>query len=171
MPHRDGQSTVWCVHVAQRAQPAKSLRAIRFRREIRWLSLVTRGRASRGPAQRRGRGATSGRLGRALAARRGHCLPICPGAAATRRPGWGGAARRTRSLRRTTDSGRGSSRCGGRSEEHTSELQSRENLVCRLLLEKKKNLKMKHRRVYTKLKKSVTIKKCWELYTGKIYLF
>src|SRR5690606_41570795 len=34
------------------------------------------------------------------------------------------------------------SRCGRparRSEEHTSELQSRENLVCRLLLEKKKN--------------------------------
>src|SRR5690606_42162264 len=30
---------------------------------------------------------------------------------------------------------------GGRSEEHTSELQSRENLVCRLLLEKKKNNK------------------------------
>src|SRR5690606_40988516 len=28
---------------------------------------------------------------------------------------------------------------GGRSEEHTSELQSRENLVCRLLLEKKKS--------------------------------
>src|SRR5690606_41407836 len=28
--------------------------------------------------------------------------------------------------------------CMGRSEEHTSELQSRENLVCRLLLEKKK---------------------------------
>src|SRR5436309_9178984 len=28
-----------------------------------------------------------------------------------------------------------------RSEEHTSELQSRENLVCRLLLEKKKNMK------------------------------
>src|SRR5690606_39801686 len=28
----------------------------------------------------------------------------------------------------------------GRSEEHTSELQSRENLVCRLLLEKKKSL-------------------------------
>src|SRR5207302_6967990 len=28
--------------------------------------------------------------------------------------------------------------CAGRSEEHTSELQSRENLVCRLLLEKKK---------------------------------
>src|SRR5207302_2200273 len=30
-----------------------------------------------------------------------------------------------------------------RSEEHTSELQSRENLVCRLLLEKKKKKKMK----------------------------
>src|SRR5690606_40972815 len=29
---------------------------------------------------------------------------------------------------------------GGRSEEHTSELQSRENLVCRLLLEKKKQI-------------------------------
>src|SRR6266480_7155046 len=32
----------------------------------------------------------------------------------------------------------------GRSEEHTSELQSHVNLVCRLLLEKKKN-KYKHR--------------------------
>src|SRR5690349_23086757 len=29
--------------------------------------------------------------------------------------------------------------CGVRSEEHTSELQSRRDLVCRLLLEKKKN--------------------------------
>src|SRR3712207_7283627 len=29
--------------------------------------------------------------------------------------------------------------CTGRSEEHTSELQSRQYLVCRLLLEKKKN--------------------------------
>src|SRR2546427_2041110 len=36
--------------------------------------------------------------------------------------------------------GTGSSKCGrqGRSEEHTSELQSQSNLVCRLLLEKKK---------------------------------
>src|SRR5690606_11979238 len=33
-----------------------------------------------------------------------------------------------------------------RSEEHTSELQSRENLVCRLLLEKK-NKKYKHTRI------------------------
>src|SRR5438270_5879741 len=31
--------------------------------------------------------------------------------------------------------------CIGRSEEHTSELQSQSNLVCRLLLEKKKNQK------------------------------
>src|SRR5690606_39343330 len=35
---------------------------------------------------------------------------------------------------------------GYRSEEHTSELQSRENLVCRLLLEKKKHL---HLNAYT----------------------
>src|SRR5216684_6802654 len=34
-----------------------------------------------------------------------------------------------------------SKRCGTRSEEHTSELQSRLHLVCRLLLEKKKNKK------------------------------
>src|SRR3712207_7878690 len=32
---------------------------------------------------------------------------------------------------------------GGRSEEHTSELQSRQYLVCRLLLEKKKKCKNK----------------------------
>ena len=35
--------------------------------------------------------------------------------------------------------GRRLRRLGGRSEEHTSELQSRRNLVCRLLLEKKKH--------------------------------
>src|SRR5690606_41242712 len=37
----------------------------------------------------------------------------------------------------------------GRSEEHTSELQSRENLVCRLLLEKKK----KHLKVEERVKR------------------
>src|SRR5690606_41530853 len=57
------------------------------------------------------------------------------------------------SLEPPRQDGRGRSRCAeggelpcpppsspppGRSEEHTSELQSRENLVCRLLLEKKK---------------------------------
>src|SRR5688572_32191105 len=34
---------------------------------------------------------------------------------------------------------------GGRSEEHTSELQSQSNLVCRLLLEKKKKNKRKQK--------------------------
>src|SRR3712207_8980777 len=33
---------------------------------------------------------------------------------------------------------------GGRSEEHTSELQSRQYLVCRLLLEKKKKSRHEH---------------------------
>src|SRR6266511_4819004 len=42
-------------------------------------------------------------------------------------------------------------RTGRRSEEHTSELQSRENLVCRLLLEKKKKNISVHR---TKNKKT-----------------
>src|SRR5947208_11273402 len=55
-------------------------------------------------------------------------LPISPSAADRRETGCprAGAAAR--------------SRCpGGRSEEHTSELQSPDHLVCRLLLEKKKN--------------------------------
>src|SRR2546430_8683798 len=34
---------------------------------------------------------------------------------------------------------------GHRSEEHTSELQSQSNLVCRLLLEKKKNCSVLHK--------------------------
>src|SRR5688572_32272014 len=41
-------------------------------------------------------------------------------------------------LRRTKGSAAGAAECCGRSEEHTSELQSQSNLVCRLLLEKKK---------------------------------
>src|SRR3712207_7323610 len=39
----------------------------------------------------------------------------------------------------------------GRSEEHTSELQSRQYLVCRLLLEKKKIGRAHHATVYTPL--------------------
>src|SRR2546430_7591380 len=39
----------------------------------------------------------------------------------------------------------GRDRHHGRSEEHTSELQSQSNLVCRLLLEKKKNLILRRR--------------------------
>src|SRR5260370_26748578 len=40
--------------------------------------------------------------------------------------------------------GRWLARDGSRSEEHTSELQSHLNLVCRLLLEKKKKQTVKH---------------------------
>src|SRR2546422_8560305 len=43
-------------------------------------------------------------------------------------------------LRRCRCPQRGDGSPGGRSEEHTSELQSRLHLVCRLLLEKKKKL-------------------------------
>src|SRR5207302_3859071 len=42
-----------------------------------------------------------------------------------------------------------------RSEEHTSELQSRENLVCRLLLEKKKKKKKKNHKKKKKKKKII----------------
>src|SRR5207302_4168184 len=47
----------------------------------------------------------------------------------------------------------------GRSEEHTSELQSRENLVCRLLLEKKKKKKKKKKIKNKKIKKKNKKKK------------
>src|SRR5206468_5789747 len=42
-----------------------------------------------------------------------------------------------------------------RSEEHTSELQSRSDLVCRLLLEKKKKKKKKERIIEIKIKKQI----------------
>src|SRR2546430_7499578 len=45
---------------------------------------------------------------------------------------------------------------GGRSEEHTSELQSQSNLVCRLLLEKKK----KNIRLYTRSVRKQRIAGC-----------
>src|SRR3712207_8365591 len=54
--------------------------------------------------------------------------PCCPEPAA--------GCRRTGSAPRSRPPGRG--RTSSRSEEHTSELQSRQYLVCRLLLEKKK---------------------------------
>src|SRR6266511_6300979 len=47
-------------------------------------------------------------------------------------------SRRARSRRRARSGSRTCRPSASRSEEHTSELQSRENLVCRLLLEKKK---------------------------------
>src|SRR5260370_21106869 len=52
-------------------------------------------------------------------------LPVCPVSASARRPGTRGR--------------RGKRWQTSRSEEHTSELQSHLNLVCRLLLEKKKH--------------------------------
>src|SRR5438067_10170961 len=68
--------------------------------------------------------------------------------------------RRSRPLRRQTPGGRRGraaflerGRCGRtrtRSEEHTSELQSRFDLVCRLLLEKKKKNKKNTTRVSCK---------------------
>src|SRR5260370_18868244 len=45
----------------------------------------------------------------------------------------------------------GASRTLGRSEEHTSELQSHLNLVCRLLLEKKKNISLQTRNVVLRI--------------------
>src|SRR5437588_7883770 len=45
-----------------------------------------------------------------------------------------------------------------RSEEHTSELQSHSDLVCRLLLEKKKKKKKKNRKTKHKTRKKTTHK-------------
>src|SRR5260370_10174228 len=61
---------------------------------------------------------------------RGRAVVSCPRRAA-------GTLHRHRLRERRTDWG-AASRSVGRSEEHTSELQSHLNLVCRLLLEKKK---------------------------------
>src|SRR5712664_4954049 len=47
----------------------------------------------------------------------------------------------------------------GRSEEHTSELQSRSDLVCRLLLEKKKKKKTRKKQQKKKKKKKEKTKK------------
>src|SRR6266511_5332490 len=60
---------------------------------------------------------------------------------------------------RPTRAPRPSSVRPSRSEEHTSELQSRENLVCRLLLEKKKKKKKQHRTSKKKKKKKKEKKK------------
>src|SRR5438270_10481084 len=46
-----------------------------------------------------------------------------------------------------------------RSEEHTSELQSQSNLVCRLLLEKKKKKKKKNKQCKNKKDKNATKRK------------
>src|SRR3712207_7985643 len=57
------------------------------------------------------------------------------------------ATRPTSSGSTSTTASMGSGTARGRSEEHTSELQSRQYLVCRLLLEKKKtqhNIRLHH---------------------------
>src|SRR2546422_3381109 len=60
---------------------------------------------------------------------------------------------RERGARRTPSSCSSETISGSRSEEHTSELQSRLHLVCRLLLEKKKK---KEEQLYALLKQSHT---------------
>src|SRR5688572_32303200 len=52
-------------------------------------------------------------------------------------PGWSGDRDSPRSSSAVPRGSRRGDRCRLRSEEHTSELQSQSNLVCRLLLEKK----------------------------------
>src|SRR5256885_5072881 len=63
-------------------------------------------------------------------------------AACRREMGSAGGARRPRSVDGGSDDDADAQAHGGRSEEHTSELQSPCNLVCRLLLEKKKKNKV-----------------------------
>src|SRR2546429_1906973 len=78
----------------------------------------------------------------------------------SRRETWSPESRRTGSCIETeypsrskrvrgagSDTSRRSHQTNARSEEHTSELQSRLHLVCRLLLEKKKNKIRQYRRV------------------------
>src|SRR5687768_18198575 len=64
------------------------------------------------------------------------CRPDNPGiVAGAHRRGVCGAVASRACVPPSTDSARVRSRCSRRSEEHTSELQSRLHLVCRLLLE------------------------------------
>src|SRR3712207_6968031 len=72
-------------------------------------------------------------------------LPICARPARAAGAGRGAGRGRAGTPRRRARRARAARARGptrrGRSEEHTSELQSRQYLVCRLLLEKKKNIK------------------------------
>src|SRR3712207_9473389 len=65
-------------------------------------------------------------------------LPIWRPGSRAARPSWAGLAGRSGAVRAAGAPGRGPRQRPARSEEHTSELQSRQYLVCRLLLEKKK---------------------------------
>src|SRR5436309_11094622 len=80
----------------------------------------------------------SGGAGGGKAVRRGDATPSVPSPAEDS-PSWPRAhAWKACWGQPLASSNLASSAEGRRSEEHTSELQSRENLVCRLLLEKKK---------------------------------
>src|SRR2546430_6130813 len=65
---------------------------------------------------------------------------VCSSDLRRTRPGQDGHGATTR-IRGRVDQTRQAGREWRRSEEHTSELQSQSNLVCRLLLEKKKKIK------------------------------
>src|SRR5438552_13218046 len=78
---------------------------------------------------------------------------FCPASGAWRsRRTWNAPEKTGRLAGRRTSGHRGTARAGigpapARSEEHTSELQSPDHLVCRLLLEKKKKTKKNTRQV------------------------
>src|SRR2546427_7260114 len=55
---------------------------------------------------------------------------------------------------------------GTRSEEHTSELQSQSNLVCRLLLEKKKKIKNKYTTISETKHETHLWATCYDNYIG-----
>src|SRR6266496_5211912 len=76
----------------------------------------------------------------------------CVAGPAVRLPGYGGG-RRARPVRVGVQ-------VPGRSEEHTSELQSRRDLVCRLLLEKKKKKSIGFLVRDEKQKESIQMKRC-----------
>src|SRR5690606_40341772 len=69
-----------------------------------------------------------------------HLVAPYPGAAGTLGRRAGALSRARHPCRDAGTSQRLAARTAPRSEEHTSELQSRENLVCRLLLEKKNTI-------------------------------
>src|SRR5258708_22471485 len=69
-------------------------------------------------------------------------LPISPACELPRDRGFR-SSRRGRRVSRTREA--------ARSEEHTSELQSPDHLVCRLLLEKKKNKETRRRNIITQV--------------------
>src|SRR5215475_3248682 len=81
--------------------------------------------------------------------------PISSRAAPSSSRAWAGVP----AAKKTQSPGAAPAAPARRSEEHTSELQSRENLVCRLLLEKKKKTKKYNKKKKKKKKKKKNIKK------------